>query len=62
MPRRNKRRARSSRIRRDDEDDEEEECRNTEVHIGCSSMDQNQVIIAKNCKRGETGWLFYFLF
>lgn len=55
MRRRNKRRAKSaesttSKIRQDDED---EQCRNTDVHIGCSSMDQNEVIMAQSCKSGE---------
>lgn len=57
MRRRNKRRAKSaesttSKIRQDDED---EQCRNTDVHIGCSSMDQNEVIMAQSCKSGEIG-------
>lgn len=55
MRRRNKRRAKSaesttSKIRQDDED---EQCRSTDVHIGCSSMDQNEVIMAQSCKNRE---------
>lgn len=57
MRRRNKRRAKSaesttSKIRQDDED---EQCRSTDVHIGCSSMDQNEVIMAQSCKNREIG-------
>lgn len=61
MRRRNKRRAKSaesttSKIR---QDDEYEQCRSTDVHIGCNSMDQNEVIMAQSCKSGEIGicWL-----
>ncbi|XP_051171853.1 uncharacterized protein LOC127288445 [Leptopilina boulardi] len=60
MRRRNKRRAKSaesttSKIR---QDDEYEQCRSTDVHIGCNSMDQNEVIMAQSCKSGEIATLY----
>ena len=48
-----------NRLRRHDHEDED--CRNTDVHIGCSSMDQNEVILAKTCKHGDSSMSFIFI-
>ncbi|XP_046822106.1 uncharacterized protein LOC124425603 isoform X1 [Vespa crabro] len=58
-PRRQRRSEKSSKTakRRTWQDDiEDEECRSTDIQIGCSSSDQNEMVIANTCEHEEKAY------
>ncbi|KAG7201492.1 hypothetical protein KM043_004249 [Ampulex compressa] len=54
--RRSEKSSRTSKRRTWHDDSEDEECRSTDIQIGCSSSDQNEMIIANTCEHEEMAY------